>query len=199
MPARNPVNLLTRLTEQRQAHSQAVARQARVAAQVHHPELADDAELAGLLHDIGYAQPGVPPFHPLDGAGILQAADANPLICSVAAFHTAALVEAGVRGIPRSRFDPHRCDDPTAAILLSIVTWADLNTGPGGAVVDPAGRVGEILSRYPAGHPVHTAIGANRCWLLHAGSHPLATVEDDLDALADAVLATAGRCVDRVS
>ena len=84
----------------RWAHVQGVAAQARSLA----PILGDDADLleaAAWLHDIGYSPELVETgFHPLDGARYLRDAHfADPVLCSLVAHHSCAIVEAGERGV----------------------------------------------------------------------------------------------------
>jgi hypothetical protein len=47
---------------------------------------------------------------------------------------------------------------PPPKDLLDVLTFADMTTGPDGDLVDPEGRLAEILTRYPADDPVHRAI-----------------------------------------
>ena len=102
----------------RWAHVQGVAAQARSLA----PILGDDADLleaAAWLHDIGYspelAETG---FHPLDGARYLRdVALADPVLCSLVAHHSCAVIEAEERGLadelrrefPAASIGPQRC------------------------------------------------------------------------------------------
>ena len=102
----------------RWAHVQGVAARARALA----PILGDDADLleaAAWLHDIGYspelAETG---FHPLDGARYLRDAHfADPVLCSLVAHHSCAVIEAEERGlarravprVSRCKHGPQRC------------------------------------------------------------------------------------------
>src|SRR6187549_1692337 len=83
--------LLAEALPQQWAHTQGVARQARLLA----GRLGDQAELveaAAWLHDIGYAPAVVVTgFHPLDGARYLRdVAGADEVLCQLVAHHSAS-------------------------------------------------------------------------------------------------------------
>jgi putative nucleotidyltransferase with HDIG domain len=98
---------------------------------------------AAWLHDIGHA-PGVRDtgFHALDGARFLSRMRRFPAeVIALVAHHSGADSEAAEHGLHRhlARF---RRPEPSALALLSA---ADLCTGPSGAVMTPAERIGDIL------------------------------------------------------
>jgi hypothetical protein len=136
----------------RWAHVQGVAAQARSLA----PILGDTADLleaAAWLHDIGYspelAETG---FHPLDGARYLRDAHfADPVLCSLVAHHSCAVIEAeqrGLAGVLRREF-------PAARMVLNdALTYCDMTTTPDGATVSVHDRISEIAERYGPGSVV---------------------------------------------
>lgn len=127
------------------------------------PEIA----AAAWLHDIGYA-PGlaVTGFHPVDGATFLSNEGAPDRVVQLVAHHTGAWFEADERGLTNDlqRFD---VPDPEDLDILNLI---DLVSSPTGATTTPHDRVGEILHRYPEGHPVHRAVSRSRPELLASAS-----------------------------
>lgn len=122
------------------------------------PELRADAVIAGYLHDVGYGYPKIG-FHPLDGARLLQSLDYSEAVCHMVAFHTAAEVEAEVRGLHASLFDEFRVTGIVGVDTADdFLWWADLSTGPNGEKFTVDERLAEILRRYEPGSIVHTAI-----------------------------------------
>ncbi len=120
--------------------------------------LRGDAITAAYLHDVGYGYPDIG-FHPIDGARLLQSLGYSPVVCHMVAFHTASEVEAEVRGLDRSIFEPFALDDvPGLSIADDFMWWADLSTGPSGEAFTVDERLAEILRRYEVGSVVHTAI-----------------------------------------
>ena len=120
-------DLLAGLTPDRAAHSRQVARTVAVLApQWCHIDHVGDLVTAALLHDVGYhpdlAHTG---FHPLDGAIYLAEHGYSPLTCHLVATHTAAHLEAEVRGIPAEAFTPFLLPFPTDqfASLVSKDPW----------------------------------------------------------------------------
>ena len=113
---------------------------------------------AAWLHDIGYspklAHTG---FHPIDGADYLvsRAPQFSRNVACLVAHHTGAYAEAQERGLVA---ELGRYPEPVDAVALAILSCADLCTAPDGALIDPTDRIGEVLTRYPADHPVHRAI-----------------------------------------
>lgn len=180
MTAPSAAELLGHLQPSRRAHSQAVAVTAAAAGLEHIPaEHLADLTMAATLHDIGYvpewAHTG---FHPIDGARHLRALGFSDLVCHLVATHTGARLEAAQRG-----FEPHLFDEFAvpghidADRIQSVLTWADLNTGPTGERVGVDERLDEILQRYAVHDPVHAYISEHRLWLTQAGSHPLGLLE----------------------
>ena len=130
----------------RWAHVQGVAARARVLA----PILSDDADLleaAAWLHDIGYspelAETG---FHPLDGARYLRDAHfADPVLCSLVAHHSCAVIEAEERGLASEL----RREFPAASMVLNdALAYCDMTTDPSGNMVSVHDRLAEIRERY---------------------------------------------------
>ncbi len=111
---------------------------------------------AAWLHDVGYSpEIDCTGFHPLDGARYLRGLGAPPRLCALVAHHSAAVVEAEVRGLAdvlEAEFSADR------SFVSDVLTYADMTTGPFGQRVTVDERLGEILERYPASHPVHEAI-----------------------------------------
>jgi putative nucleotidyltransferase with HDIG domain len=134
----------------RWAHSQGVAARARHLA----PVLGQDANLieaAAWLHDIGYApELGMTGFHPLDGARYLRDIQrADPLLCSLVAHHSFALVEATGRGLA----DVLVAEFPLPPdLLLAALTYCDLTTSPDGERVSISWRLADIRARYGPDH-----------------------------------------------
>lgn len=93
--------------------------------------LAADAELvvaAAWLHDVGYAPDlAASGFHPLDGARYLRRQGADDRLCGLVAYHSAALVEAGMRGLAED-LQGEFTDE--ASPLTDALWWADLTTAP---------------------------------------------------------------------
>ena len=134
----------------RWAHSQGVAARARQLA----PVLGQDAELVGAaawLHDIGYApELEATGFHPLDGACYLRDVQhADPLLCSLVAHHSFALVEAAERGLA----EVLAAEFPLPPeLLLAALTYCDLTTSPDGDRVSITWRLADIRARYGPDH-----------------------------------------------
>jgi predicted hydrolase (HD superfamily) len=130
----------------RWAHVQGVAARARTLA----PILDEDANLleaAAWLHDIGYSPELVETgFHPLDGARYLRDVhQADPVLCSLVAHHSCAVIEAEERGLA----DELRREFPTASMVLNdALAYCDLTTDPSGKVVSARNRLSEIRERY---------------------------------------------------
>jgi len=114
------------------------------------PILGDDADLleaAGWLHDIGYspelAQTG---FHPLDGARYLRDAHlADPVLCSLVAHHSCAVLEAEERGLAGEL-----CREfPAPSMVLNdALAYCDMTTDPSGNTISVRDRLAEIRERY---------------------------------------------------
>jgi hypothetical protein len=123
------------------------------------PVLPDDERdllvAAAWLHDIGYAPALVATgLHPLDGARHLEALGVDHRLCCLVANHSGATFEAEERGHSAELAAFEREDSP----VMDALIYADMTTGPAGQRLTFAARIGEILERYPAGHPVHRAI-----------------------------------------
>lgn len=153
-------DLLADALPQRWSHTMSVAAAAADLAGVLAPEAADEIVCAAWLHDIGYA-PGlvVTGFHPLDGAAYLAGhAEGRQRIqaevIALVAHHTGAAFEARERGLQDALASYPEPD----LTKLSILSCADLCTGPDGASMAPADRISEVLARYAPDDPVHRAI-----------------------------------------
>lgn len=148
-------DLLAQELPRRWAHTQGVAGRARELAEVLGPE-AELVEVAGWLHDIGYASTiTATGFHPLDGARHLRdVLGADELLCRLVAHHSCAVIEAAERGIVAlaDEFAPPSQD------LLEALTYCDLTAGVDGRPVDVDERLSEILTRYPVDHVVYRSV-----------------------------------------
>lgn len=150
--------LLSSLTESRRAHSIAVGRRMERVTDRLPAELRADAVTAAYLHDVGYGHPRIG-FHPIDGARLLKSLGYSQVVCHMVAFHTAAEVEADVRGLDAGMFDEFRMVDVVGLDAADdLMWWADLSTGPNGEDFTVDERLAEILRRYEPGSVVHTAI-----------------------------------------
>lgn len=151
------LELVSVLPEPRRSHTLAVGRKAEQVAG-HLPE-AQRTEFitAAYLHDIGYAHPSVG-FHPIDGARYLRARGFSALVTHLVANHTAARVEAEVRGLDPSLFSEFTYDLAPTALASDLLWWADMTTSPTGQPVSAADRIEEIRQRYGQNHPVTAAI-----------------------------------------
>ncbi len=117
-----------------------------------------DAVTAAYLHDVGYGHVDTG-FHPIDGARLLRSLGYSAVVCHIVAFHTAAVVEADVRGLDPRAFDEFELEGvPGLDLADDFMWWADLSTGPSGQDFTVDERISEILSRYEPGSVVHTAI-----------------------------------------
>lgn len=142
-------------------HTRAVA--ARAASLPLRPEEALTLVAAAWLHDVGYA-PSIAGtgFHPLDGARWLREQAWGDEVVSLVAYHSEAVREAAVRGL----------EDELAEVaepcrkLLDLLTWADMTTGPDGAVVRVRERLREILQRYDEDDPVSVAVSQSASSLM---------------------------------
>ena len=156
-------DLLADTLPRRWSHSIGVAAAAADLAEILAPENADTIVAAAWLHDIGYAPDLINTgFHPLDAAAYLATntapgGDMPAEVIRLVAHHTGAAFEARERGL----HDPLSSYPAPADAMLAILSCADLCTGPDGTPVDPGARIAEVLTRYPAGHPVHRAISTS--------------------------------------
>src|ERR1700694_5208157 len=106
---------------------------------------ADSLVAAAWVHDVGYA-PSVRStgFHPVDGAVFVRAEGFPAAVVSLVAYHTGAVFEARERGLSDALVEFRE----PSALLLDVLTCADMMTGPDGSPVRGEGRVREIQSRY---------------------------------------------------
>ncbi|SEE01089.1 HD domain-containing protein [Amycolatopsis lurida] len=136
---------LSQRLPRRWAHVQGVCRRVRAAGRLFAPTDADLLAAAGLVHDIGYAPELVDTgLHSLDGARYLRSVEAPQRLCALVAHHSAAYLEAGLRGLGDELAD--WADERTA--LRDALWWADMTTSPDGDVVSFEERVIEIRQRY---------------------------------------------------
>ncbi|MHC1563171.1 HD domain-containing protein [Actinomycetospora sp. C-140] len=139
---------------ERWLHVQSVAREAlRIA----HVKGADRDTLfqSAVLHDIGYspivARIG---FHPLDGARFLAKHGYDERIVSLVAHHSAATVEAELRGV-----DGLEAFDDEESVTRDALWYCDAVTGPRGERLSPDERWAEIRQRYGPDHLVTRFLG----------------------------------------
>jgi putative nucleotidyltransferase with HDIG domain len=145
------------MPEPRKSHSLAVGKKAERIAERLPPAQRPEFIAAAYLHDIGYANSSID-FHPIDGARFLRDRGFSALVLHLVANHTAARVEADVRGIDPALFDEFAYSGPPVDEATDLLWWADLTTGPTGETVSAAQRLAEIKERYGPDHVVTTAI-----------------------------------------
>jgi putative nucleotidyltransferase with HDIG domain len=142
--------------ERRWRHVRAVAAKAETL----RPVLREEADLlvaAAWLHDVGYAPDVVDTaFHPVDGARYLRRLGADERLCGLVAHHSAAAVEAELRGL-----EDELAEFADEESLVRDALWAcDMTTSPVGEPVTFPARLAEIRQRYGEGHTVSRAIGS---------------------------------------
>ena len=107
-----------------------------------------DGELliaAVVLHDVGYAPDlAETGFHPLDGALYLRRIGASERLCALVAHHSAARVEAEIRGLADQLDDFE--DERTP--VRDALWYCDMVTGPDGQRFTFNQRLHEITERY---------------------------------------------------
>lgn len=180
-----PTDLLAGLTPDRAEHSRQVARTVAMLAPQWCPiDHVGDLVTAALLHDVGYhpdlAHTG---FHPLDGAIYLAEHGYSPLTCHLVATHTAAHLEAEVRGIPAKAFAPFLLPFPTD-LERAVLAYADLTTLHTGQPCTVQQRLTSILERYHQG-PVRQYVTTHYDALLAAGSAPDGLRHRDAEAILE--------------
>ena len=128
-------------------------------------EEADLLAAAGLGHDIGYAPDlAVTGLHALDGARYLREVGAPERLCALVAHHSAAYVEAELRGLADELAD--WADERTP--VRDALWWADMTTSPDGEVVTFEERWAEIQQRYEPDDVVPRSIRTARPELVGA-------------------------------
>jgi putative nucleotidyltransferase with HDIG domain len=171
---------LAQALPRRWSHVQAVgARAVEVAPFVGSDEDGAVLVAAAWLHDIGYTPEAVDTgLHALDGARFLRSHGVDERVCALVAHHSAAMVEAELRGLAdqlAAEFD--REVSPVADALW----FCDMTTGPDGQWVSVEERFTEIRARYGPGHVVTEFItraapvlseAARRTQQRMAGTHP---------------------------
>ncbi len=149
-------SLLAEQLPQRWRHVRGVAHRAEVFRPVHDAERVELLIVAGLLHDIGYADAVRDTgFHPLDGALHLRSLGIDERVVNLVANHSCAWLEARLHGIdsrlaiefPRDRTLPH-----------DELLFCDLTVGPGGEPFSFEQRLDDIRNRYARGHVVRRFI-----------------------------------------
>ena len=118
-------------------------------------DLPDVLVTAAWLHDVGYAEDlRETGMHAIDGARYLQREGWPDVIVRLVAWHTGADSEATERGLTdQLEAFPRPPDD-----LGDALTLCDLTVSPTGQDISIPDRLAEIVSRYPAGHPVHRSV-----------------------------------------
>jgi hypothetical protein len=151
-------DLLSPLTSARRAHTLEVGRKVWSVAHRVPEHLREDTVTAAFLHDVGYGYP-VTGFHPIDGANLLASQGFSPVVCSLVAFHSAATIEADVRGLDPQLFKAFAITrDADLDEANDFVWWADMTTGPTGGTLTIDQRLADIKHRYEEGSIVRTAI-----------------------------------------
>lgn len=103
-----------------------------------------ELSVAAILHDIGYApEIAHAQFHPLDGARFLEANGHPSRTVALVARHSAATVEAELRGIATVE----NYEDE-ASPTRDALWYCDATTGPRGQRVTADERWAEIRQRY---------------------------------------------------
>ncbi|MFJ4103337.1 HD domain-containing protein [Amycolatopsis japonica] len=149
----------------RWTHVQGVCERLRVAGPLFSVDDVDLLAAAGLVHDIGYAPDlAVTGLHALDGARYLREVDAPERLCALVAHHSAAHLEAGLRGLADELAS--WADERTP--VRDALWWADMTTSPTGEVVTFEERSAEIQQRYEQGDVVSTFIRVARPELVGA-------------------------------
>jgi hypothetical protein len=159
--------LLAEALPKRWAYSRGVGLRAGELRAVAGPH-AEVLQAAAFLHDIGYApEVAATGFHPLDGARYLRdRTDATPLLCTLVANHTCAIIEAGERGLAEELAAEFPIGPEPEPTLVAAITHCDLSVGPTGVATTAEARLAEILNRYPPGDLVHRSIDRARSELL---------------------------------
>jgi hypothetical protein len=140
----------------RLAHSAMVVRQVERVCGFLEPPWRSAIVDAAWLHDVGYSrQIAHTGFHPLDAARWLRERDWPMQTCRLVAWHTAAQVEAALRGLEH---DLVREFDPPPTLAAAALTWADLTSSPHGEPCTVDDRLNDILRRYPPESIIHRAI-----------------------------------------
>jgi len=139
----------------RWTHVQEVCERLRVAEPLFSTDDVDLLVAAGLVHDIGYAPDlAATGLHALDGARYLRDIEAPERLCALVAHHSAAYLEAELRGLADELAD--WTDERTS--LRDALWWADMTTSPDGEVVTFDERAAEIQQRYGPDDVVSTFI-----------------------------------------
>ena len=151
-------------TEDRWLHTRSVARFA-LELQARTGDVSAAVVAAAWLHDVGYGPEMVDTgFHPLDGASWLRIQGIPEGIVALVAYHSGAIFEAEERGLLVALADFTEPDPDQ----LDMLTLVDMAVGPTGERVSVKSRLDEILSRYPADHPVNRAVKRSRPSLIES-------------------------------
>lgn len=137
--------VLSKSMPRRWCHVEGVGRRAEVCTGLFAKSDAKVLVAAAYLHDIGYA-PSVTStgFHALDGAEYLQRHGFPERVCALVAYHSCAYLEAELRGLTAEL--QSWSDEATS--VRDALWWADMTTGPDGAVINVVDRIEEIQKRY---------------------------------------------------
>lgn len=141
-------------------HVAAVAAEATHCAKLLAPEEGRLLVCAAWLHDIGYsptvARTGL---HAVDGARHLRGLGVDQRLCTLVGHHSAALVEAELRGMGElvSREFPWKASPATDLLWL-----IDLTIGPDGQRMSLERRLADIADRYGPSNVVSVAMNRAR-------------------------------------
>ncbi len=113
-------------------------------------------EAAGVLHDIGYANPLVETgFHPLDGARYLRSIGFDERVVNLVAHHSCARIEAQLRGLDRFLEADFSID---RSLPHDELCFCDMTTSPDGELVTVEHRLADVMKRYGPGSVVYDFI-----------------------------------------
>jgi hypothetical protein len=136
---------------QRWRHVQGVAARAHM---LHEELRMPDHRLlmAAWLHDVGYSPSLLDTgFHSLDGGRYLLRSGVDPVVASLVAHHSWAIVEAELRGLLHEMDEEFPKHD---SLIGDALCYCDMTIGPDGSAVSVHERLTEIRTRYGKDHVV---------------------------------------------
>jgi putative nucleotidyltransferase with HDIG domain len=139
--------LLADALPRRYAHVLGVGQRARSLVDQTMPEGSSGLlEVAGILHDIGYA-PALQEtgFHPIDGARHLRSLGFDEQVVNLVAHHSCSRVEADLRGLGGVLADEFPIDP---SLPHTELCFCDMTTSPSGEPITVEERLADITDRY---------------------------------------------------